>query len=306
MGYERKQYVGNATDTTLGVLIDADDLTIVLADATNYPTGGANGRFVLAIGWETDLEEKVLCESRVGTTVTVATGGRGHDGTTPQAHAAGVPIAHVWDAESADQVNRYANLQTGKGDIVVHNGVNPVRLGTLASDAGDDGKVLQLAWDEPTGLIFDAVATVYVTASAPAVDGAVRLWYDTANRQLRPSDSTNWLTPVQLPAFASRAAAMSYFDEAIGCAYYNTVLGFAELYTGSAWIPMWRPRFADGSARDSYYASPYDGAQAYLTGSHEEQVYRFDKWVTISNLVTVSDTPPAGALPGDIWLEPVT
>lgn len=303
MGYERKQYVGNAAPTTLSVEIDADDLTVAIADGTNWPTGGANGKFVISIDRDTAFEEKLLCTSRASGNIVVFA--RGHDGTTQQVHHVGAIVEHVWDAESADQVNRFVNLQTTKGDLLVHNGVNAVRLATGAVDDDTDGQVLQLAWGEPTGLIFGGVATLIVSAVAPPVAGGVRLWYDEADRQLRPSDGATWLTPVQLPAFANRAAAMSYFDEAPGVAYYNIGLGFAELWNGTIWQPMWRPRFSDAAARDAYYTSPYDGAQAYLTGTHDETLYRSTEWISIGQKVTVSDSGPASPQVGDLWLEPV-
>lgn len=303
MGYERKQYVGNAAPSTLGGTIDADDLAITVADATNWPTGGANGKFVLCIGQATPTEEKILCTSRTGTSITISA--RGHDGTTPQAHSLGAAVAHVWDAESADQVNRFANLMSTKGDLIAHNGVNPVRVPTGAIDESTDGKVLQLRYAEPAGVIYAEVATFVLSETAPDPSGAIRLWYDEANRQLRPSDGATWLTPVQLPAFASRAAAVSYFDEAPGVAYYNIGLGFAELWNGTIWQPMWRPRFSDAAARDAYYTSPYDGAQAYLTGTHDETLYRSTEWISIGQKVTVSDSGPASPQVGDLWLEPV-
>ena len=303
MGYERKEYKGNAAPTALTGAIDADDTTVAITDATNWPTGGANGKFVIAIGRGTAFEEKMLCTARTGTSITVSS--RGHDGTTPQSHAVGQAVEHVLDAETIDQVNRLANLLTTKGDVIAHNGVNPVRLGPGVSTVDDDGKVLQLKFSEATGLIFAALETFRLSASAPDPDGAVRLWYDQATGQLRPSDGASWLTPVQLPAFPSAVARDSYFTEVAGCACWRTDLNFAEVHNVSGWIPLGRPAFANAAARDAYYDAPWDGAQAYLLESHAEQVYRADAWVTFSYLHTVSASAPAGPLVGDLWLEPV-
>lgn len=303
MGYERKEFKGNAAPTTLSVTIDADDTNIAVADATNWPTGGANGRFVICIGRATPLEEKILCSSRTGTSITSVA--RGHDGTTAQSHTSGAAVEHVLDAETIDQVNRLANLGTTKGDLIAHNGTNPVRLPTGAVGAGDDGKVLQLAFAQSTGLIFGPVTAFALAASAPSPAATVRLWYDQTNRQLRPSDGASWLTPVQLPAFASAAARNSYFDEAPGCACFRTDLGFAEVYNGTTWRPLGRAIFADAAARDAYYGSAYDGAQAYLTGIHVDQLYRSTEWIDVSQKVTVSAIAPASPQVGDLWMEPI-
>lgn len=307
MAYERKEYKGNAAKTTLSSTIDADDLELTVANATNYPTGGANGKFVLVLHRGLPAEEKVLCSSRTGNVITIAA--RGHDGTSAVAHAAGCDVEHVIDAETVDQVNRLANLLTTKGDLIAHNGSNPVRIGTGAADAGDDGKVLQLSFGAATGLTWALLQVLEVDPNAPEPDAAIRLWYDQTNEQLRPSDGANWLTPVQLPAFASAAARNSYFDESPGHACWRTDYDFAEVYDGAGWVPLGRPHFTDTTARDAYYTElggPFDGARAYITGTHDELLYRNSEWITISIKQTLSATQPSSPQVGDVWYQPVS
>jgi hypothetical protein len=304
VGYERKEFKGNAAPTTLTGTIDSDDLSLTIANGTNWPTGGANGKFVIVIDRGEPGEEKLLCSARSGTTITVSA--RGHDNTTASGHTSGKSVEHVLDAETIDQVNRLANLLAVKGSIIAHNGTNPVALSPGSVDADDDGKVLQLQFAASTGLVFAALTTVTIDPSAPVVDGPVRLWYDSTAKQLRPSDGANWLTPVQLPSFASSGARDTYFAESAGHACWRSDLGFAEIYSGSKWKPLGRGRFANSTARDAYYTSPDDGDQAYLTASHEDQIYRSNEWVTVSQKVTIAATQPvSGMVTGDLWLQPV-
>lgn len=307
MAYERKQFSGNAAATTLAAPIDADDLTVTVANGSNYPTGGANGKFVICIARGLPAEEKLLCTSRTGNTITVAS--RGHDSTPATSHAAGSAVEHVIDAETIDQANRLANLFTTKGDLIASNGTNPVRVGTGAVDADDDGQVLQTSFAAPTGMAWGLLVVLTVDENPPSPAGAVRLWYDETNEQLRPSDGSSWLTPVQLPAFASAAARNAYFAEAPGHACWRTDYDFAEVYDGAGWLPLGRPHFANTTARDTYYTElggPFDGARAYITGTHDELLYRNNEWITLSIKQTLSASQPSSPQTGDVWYQPVS
>lgn len=307
MAYERKEFKGNAADTVLTGSIDADDLEITVANAANYPTGGANGKFVLVIQRGLPGEEKILCSSRSSNTITIAA--RGHDGTPATSHAAGSAVEHVIDAETIDQVNRLANLFTTKGDLIASNGTNPVRVGTGAVDASDDGKVLQLLFGAPTGLIFALLQVIEIDPNAPEPDAAIRLWYDETTQQLRPSNGSDWLTPVQLPAFATAAARNTYFAESAGHACWRTDYDFAEVYDGAGWLPLGRPHFTNTTNRDAYYTElggPYDGARAYITGTHDELLYRNGEWIKLSIKQTLADTQPSSPQTGDVWYQPVS
>lgn len=81
----------NFARTTIVSGIDDDDTSLVVEYATNFPT---SGDFRLRCG-----NEIMLCTAVAGTTLTVT---RGIEGTTPAAHGAGTPIAHVMTAASLD------------------------------------------------------------------------------------------------------------------------------------------------------------------------------------------------------------
>lgn len=136
--FERKSFTGGAAPTTLAGNISAGDTSITVADGSTYPTGATNP-FVIVINRGTSTEEKVLIASRTNNVLTVDT--RGYDDGTDQNHTLGETVEHVLDASTVDQANRYVNLQTTKGDLVVHDGTNPnaVNVGTngdvLAADS---------------------------------------------------------------------------------------------------------------------------------------------------------------------------
>jgi hypothetical protein len=106
-----REYSGNAKSTTLVGTISATATSILLADAVGYPTG-TTGPFVITVDAGAAAEEKVLCASRTGNTITVATGGRGWDGTTASDHDNGASIRHTYSATDAREANAHVNQTT--------------------------------------------------------------------------------------------------------------------------------------------------------------------------------------------------
>lgn len=103
----RRQYVGTASPTRLSAAMAIGDTTFtaVAGGGTGYPTG--TNPFVITVDAGTSAEEKILCASRTGDTFTVATSGRGFDGTAAQAHASGAAVIHSISAVDMDQVNQH-------------------------------------------------------------------------------------------------------------------------------------------------------------------------------------------------------
>src|SRR5436190_1157567 len=89
--YDRRSFAGGATATTLASGIDGSTLTVAIVAATGWPTGSA-GDFGIIIDRGTATEEKLLVDTRSGTTLTIASGGRGIDGTSGVAHAIGATV----------------------------------------------------------------------------------------------------------------------------------------------------------------------------------------------------------------------
>ena len=131
--YERKSFTGGAQPTALSALISGtpSSFTVASGGGASYPDGSA-GPFVVVLGRGTASEEKILVSTRVSDTFNIDT--RGYDNTSAVDHDLGEVVEHVLDASTIDQANRYVNLQSAKGDVVVHNGTNAVGFSVGADD----------------------------------------------------------------------------------------------------------------------------------------------------------------------------
>lgn len=105
-----RDYSGTAKPTTLNGAISAAATSITVADGTGYPTGAA-GPFVVTIDAGLAAEEKVLCASRTGNTLSVTS--RGWDGTTASDHNNAASVAHTYSATDAREANTHVNATTG-------------------------------------------------------------------------------------------------------------------------------------------------------------------------------------------------
>lgn len=108
----QRSYAGAAKRTSITGDITATSTNITVADGTGYPTG-VDGPFAVAFELGVAAEEKVLIASRSGNTLTVATGGRGFDGTTAADHRAGSTVDHVLTAIDIREANAHVNDTTG-------------------------------------------------------------------------------------------------------------------------------------------------------------------------------------------------
>ncbi len=104
----RQSYAGSAPQTNLSSGALSTDTTLNMAVPSGYPNA-AIGPFVIVIDRGGANEEKVLIQSYTTTTMSVATGGRGYDGTTATAHQSGETVNHCIDSLTINQVNLLAN-----------------------------------------------------------------------------------------------------------------------------------------------------------------------------------------------------
>ena len=118
----RREYAGAAAPSyitsTLGGT--SSDVTIYCNNLTNWPDGTI-GPFFVVIDRGTANEEKILCSSRTGNTLTVvASTGRGSDDTTISAHSSGAVIEHVFTATDADEANYHVNTAASTSTVAIH------------------------------------------------------------------------------------------------------------------------------------------------------------------------------------------
>lgn len=99
---ERREFLGSVEETELSSSISNSSTTLSVLDGSTYPTGASNP-FVLVLDRGTASEEKVLCSSRTGNSISVSQ--RGYDGTVASSHASGSSVDHVLDAVVVQSMN---------------------------------------------------------------------------------------------------------------------------------------------------------------------------------------------------------
>lgn len=111
----RREYKGAAQTAYLTSALGSStaDLTISCNDLTNWPTGISSRPFYVVIDRGKSNEEKILCASRSGNTISVynvgLTNGRAADGTPISQHSINAVIEHVFTATDADEANAHVN-----------------------------------------------------------------------------------------------------------------------------------------------------------------------------------------------------
>ena len=111
----RRSYKGAAQATQLTTLLggSTSDTTIYCNDLTNWPDGTGSRPFYIVIDRGQASEEKILCSSRSGNTLTVyddgITNGRAADDTSITAHSSNAVVEHVFTATDADEANSHVN-----------------------------------------------------------------------------------------------------------------------------------------------------------------------------------------------------
>lgn len=113
-----RYYSSVAVDTTLSFAITGSDLTLVVGSTAGFPTSYP---YTLAIGYDLSNEELVTIVGASGTTLTVGLtvaggsdiAGRGVDGTSDQAHAAGEPVKHVISARDMTEAQAHIAAESG-------------------------------------------------------------------------------------------------------------------------------------------------------------------------------------------------
>lgn len=211
--YILKDFAGGAQTTTLTAGISAVATSFAVGDGSTYPSGGSPFCVVIDRGLAT--EEKILCSDRTGNSFTVLE--RGYDGSSAQAHSSDAVVEHVLDAYTIEQANRHANLQTTKGDVVVHDGTVTQRLAVGANDTvfvADSAQAVGAKWAK---LEMDSLSATAVSDIADAVEAAYPTYVHPAgaiSQFAGSSAPSGWLlcdgASVSTTTYASLFAVVGY------------------------------------------------------------------------------------------------
>lgn len=178
----RRDYAGGAVETTITSGISPTSLTIDIASATGWPTGGANGKFFVTIDAGIAVEEKVLVASRTGTVLTIAsTADRGVDDTSAAAHNANATIIHSISALDIDEANAHINdattdthTQYMKADGTRHDLTARHAAGSVVPTAAPIQLVHGVAAAEGSGITLARASHVHsLLTGTPGATGTV-------------------------------------------------------------------------------------------------------------------------------------
>lgn len=268
----RREYKGAATPTTITGSITNVATSLVLADATNWPTGSFS--FVIDPGLAG--EEKILATSRVGTTVNITT--RGYDNTTASSHGVGAIIYPVPTAIDFDEANAHTTASSG-----VHGATGSV-VGTTDTQTLTNKTLTSPTINTPTITSATASNGTYsaatlkspreiTTVSATAATGTINFDAVTqAELYYTSNASANWTLNVRGDGTTSLNTLMATNDTLTitflvtqgSTAYYAS----AFTIDGNSVTPKWQggtaPTAGNASSVDVYtYAIIKTGSAAF-------------------------------------------
>ena len=148
--YTRKQYSGAARNTTTTTLLTNVGTTVDIAATTGWPSI-AGIPFYVVINPSSIYEEKCLATIS-GSTLTLT---RAQDDTTASEHPIGSVIYPVFTANDADEANELVSKLTTKGDLLVTDGTNLLRLGV-----GAEGYFLKASSSASAGVEWASIPTI--------------------------------------------------------------------------------------------------------------------------------------------------
>jgi hypothetical protein len=176
------------------------DQTIFCDNLTNWPTGVSDRPFFVVIDRGKSSEEKILCASRSGNTLTVydngIVNGRAADDTSITAHSTNAVIEHVFTATDADEANAHVNNTTSAHGLTIADVITVSNTKTLANKTiSSSNNTLTVSQASVTNLTTDLAAKFPLNVSTSAQTASYTLVLADAQKVVEMNVSTaNTLT----------------------------------------------------------------------------------------------------------------
>ena len=162
----RREYTGNAVQTTITSSFGSAATSISIAASTGWPSAGP---FYAVVDPGTATEEKIYVGAISGTSLSSIA--RGRDGTTAADHSSGAEIYPVFTAIDADEANELTSKYQSRGSIVFQGAST---FEELTATAVTTGHVLKKGTNDPEwGQVAAAGIASNAVTEAKILDGAV-------------------------------------------------------------------------------------------------------------------------------------
>lgn len=255
---KRLNHSGVAPTTGLASAITASSTGCTLNSGTGYPTAN----FVIKLDGGSASEEKILCDSRSGTTVTFNASGRGYDGTTATSHSAGPSnVEHCFTAVEADDANRHIYTTTDD-DHTQYARTDGTRAFTGGIKVSEGGAAI-------TG---DTTITgnLKVTGTGAGVSSYARMAYKSTTQvqvtgtQQVAGNSSDFTGDASSPTYASDALTI----KVAGLYLVSLSVAFGSS-NGASNVQGYALLYKNGSAVRSWYGTPNtsNGGPFSISGS---------------------------------------
>ena len=246
----RRQYAGaaQAAQLTAGLAASTAALTIVCDDLSNWPDGTI-GPFYVVIDRGLANEEKILCATRSGNTLTVyddgLTNGRAADDTSLSSHNSNAVIEHVFTATDANEANLHVNSESGvhgvAGDLVgttdtqtlTNKTISQSQITNLVTDLAGKASVADLATKASLLISFNQQTASYTLA---LTDGGkqVEILSSSANTLTIPPNSSVAFPVGTVILFVQTGTGQTTITPGTGV----TVNGTPGLKVRTQWSPV--------------------------------------------------------------------
>jgi len=181
-------FTNNASSTLTGAISDSDlSIPIQVADAGEFPVVAGSDFYLVTLESEDGSKIEILkCDGKTASTIEVETGGRGYEGTTPQAFSADDRVELRMTAGSLDIfLQKSGGTMTGDIDVddndiidatLLNNSTNNEIVGyPIRGDAGDSSNefVVPPAGSDPTIEYSGFPQKVWHNGNVPSADTRV-------------------------------------------------------------------------------------------------------------------------------------